>query len=56
MLPTEQQFRDIMTEIDVRTNDIIVCYDKAGMLSAPRALWMFKTYGAKNVYLLNGTY
>jgi 3-mercaptopyruvate sulfurtransferase SseA len=35
-----------MKHIDVRVNDYIVCYDKSGMLSSPRAYWMFKVFGA----------
>jgi thiosulfate/3-mercaptopyruvate sulfurtransferase len=46
----------MMKSLDVRITDTIVCYDKIGMLSAPRAFWMFKTFGATNVYILNGTF
>jgi thiosulfate/3-mercaptopyruvate sulfurtransferase len=45
-----------MKKIDMRKSDTIVCYDKAGMLSAPRAYWMLRNFGAPNVYLLNGAY
>jgi thiosulfate/3-mercaptopyruvate sulfurtransferase len=45
-----------MKNIDVRVNDYIVCYDKCGMLSSPRAYWMFKIFGAKKVFILNGTF
>jgi thiosulfate/3-mercaptopyruvate sulfurtransferase len=56
MLPPLDKFIDKMMELDVRPNDLIVCYDKCGMLSAPRAQWMLKTFGAKNVFILNGTF
>jgi len=56
MMPTEQHFREQMRKLDVRKNDAIVCYDKVGMLSAPRAFWMLKGFGAPNVYLLNGSF
>lgn len=39
---------------DIRIEDIIVIYDQSGMLSAPRAYWMLKAYGAKNVFVLDG--
>lgn len=42
--------------MDVRTTDFIVVYDKYRMISAPRAFWMLKTFGVKDVYLLNGTF
>ncbi len=45
-----------MKDMDIRKSDHIVCYDKAGMLSSPRAFWMFNVFGAENVYILNGTF
>lgn len=56
MLPPLDQFIYYMKDMDVRKSDFIVCYDKQGMLSAPRAYWMFKVFGAENVYILNGTF
>ena len=32
----------------------IILYEQEGVFSAPRAWWMLKTAGAKNVYLLDG--
>jgi thiosulfate/3-mercaptopyruvate sulfurtransferase len=55
MLPSEEQFCELMKQLDVRKSDHIVVYDQAGMLSAPRAFWMLKTFGAPHVMLLNGT-
>jgi thiosulfate/3-mercaptopyruvate sulfurtransferase len=34
----------------------VVVYDKIGMISAPRAFWMLKTFGHPNVYILNGCF
>lgn len=56
MMPTDEYFSLKMQEMDVRINDFIVVYDKYRNISAPRAFWMLKTFGASNVYLLNGTY
>ena len=42
--------------MDIRMSDTIVCYDTLGMLAAPRVSWMFRAFGAKNVYVLNGTF
>jgi thiosulfate/3-mercaptopyruvate sulfurtransferase len=32
----------------------IIIYEQDGVFSAPRAWWMLKTFGAQNVYLLDG--
>ena len=56
MLPTDDQFIEEMKNIDVRKSDDIVVYDKSNMLSAPRAYWMLKSYGVKNVRVLDGAF
>lgn len=56
MVPTEAQFEQAMRRVDVRRDDIIVVYDKLGMLSAPRAFWLMKLFGMPNVAILNGTF
>ena len=45
-----------MKAMDVRISDTIVCYDSFGMAAAPRVSWMFRMFGAKNVFILNGTF
>lgn len=42
--------------MDVRKSDIIVVYDKYRNISAPRNYWLLKTFGAPEVYILNGTF
>jgi len=54
MLPSAAQFSAEMRRLDVRITDTIVCYDTSGMISAPRAFWMFKVFGAKNAHVLDG--
>jgi len=44
-----------MRLLDVRKGDRIVVYDHSGMVSAPRAYWMFKVFGAERVKVLNGS-
>ena len=56
MLPDEEAFNRKMKELDVRVADDIVCYDSMGMLTAPRASWMMRAYGAKSVRVLDGTF
>ena len=55
-VPSEESFADNMRKLDVRKSDIVVVYDKVGMLSSPRAVWLLKTFGVSNVLLLNGTF
>lgn len=56
MIPPLEQFIYHMKDMDIRKSDHIICYDKSGMLSSPRVYWMFKVFGANNVYILNGTF
>ena len=49
MLPHANTFSEEMRKLDVRKTDRIVCYDQSGMVSAPRAYWMLKVFGADNV-------
>lgn len=54
MLPKEEEFIKHMKMMDIRKNDYIVCYDRAGIFSAPRAWLTFKLFGCNNVFVLNG--
>jgi thiosulfate/3-mercaptopyruvate sulfurtransferase len=56
MLPSVSQFTAKMKEMDVRIDDTIVCYDSLNMVVAPRVSWMMRVFGAKNVYVLDGTF
>ena len=56
MVPSVQEFSESMRKCDVRKNDIVVVYDRVGMLSSPRAYWTMKLFGLKNVMILNGTF
>jgi thiosulfate/3-mercaptopyruvate sulfurtransferase len=55
MMPNEDHFVAKMKDLDIRSSDYIVVYDKINMMSAPRALWMFKNFGV-DVLILNGTF
>lgn len=55
-VPSEKAFRESMKQMDIRITDTIVCYDSLGMLAAPRVSWMLRTFGAKKVHVLNGTF
>ena len=56
MMPSESDFIEKMKEMDVRVDDTIVCYDSMNMIIAPRVSWMMRAFGAKNVFVLNGTF
>lgn len=54
MMPTVEVFARGASAIGVRETDEIVVYDGAGLFSAARVRWMFKAFGAENVYVLDG--
>jgi thiosulfate/3-mercaptopyruvate sulfurtransferase len=51
-----KEFINWMKKLDIRTTDVIICYDRIGVFSAPRVWFNLTVYGAKNVYVLNGGY
>jgi thiosulfate/3-mercaptopyruvate sulfurtransferase len=54
MLPTEESFSRSMAELGVGDTMTIVAYEQAGVFAAPRAWWMLRTFGAREVYVLDG--
>ena len=54
MLPQAGQFAAQVAALGISNNDHIVIYDLHGINSAPRAWWMFRIFGHKNVSILNG--
>ncbi len=54
MLPTESEFSRRMSEMGVGDGMTVVVYEQAGVFSAARAWWMLRTFGAKDVHVLNG--
>lgn len=54
MLPSAEVFSRSMSALGIGDGMTIVVYEQEGVYSAPRALWMLRTFGAQNVYLLNG--
>ncbi len=53
-IPSQVQFQESAQELGVNSNTKIVIYDALGIYSSPRAFWLFKTFGFKNVFVLNG--
>jgi thiosulfate/3-mercaptopyruvate sulfurtransferase len=54
MLPDAETFSRMMSALGVGDKMTIVVYEQEGVFSAPRAWWMLRTFGAKDVYLLDG--
>jgi thiosulfate/3-mercaptopyruvate sulfurtransferase len=54
MLPDAETFSRDVAKLGVGDGMTIVIYEQEGVFSAPRAWWMFRTFGAKNVFVLDG--
>lgn len=53
-LPDAHLFADAVAELGIHAGDHVVVYDTVGMMSAPRAWWMFRAFGYKHVSVLDG--
>lgn len=54
MYPDEQQFARDVGALGISSDDLVVVYDSGGWVAAPRAWWMFLSFGHRNVRVLNG--
>lgn len=54
MVPAPEVFADAVGKMGISDTDTIVIYDGIGMFASPRAWWLFRTMGAKDVYVLDG--
>ncbi|MBV1908221.1 MAG: sulfurtransferase [Kangiellaceae bacterium] len=54
MLPSAKEFEQAVSDLGIGKDTKIVIYDAMGIFSSPRAWWMFKTMGHKDVAVLNG--
>jgi thiosulfate/3-mercaptopyruvate sulfurtransferase len=54
MLPSPEAFSRAMAALGVGDGMTIVVYEQEGVLSAPRAWWMLRTFGARDVHILDG--
>jgi len=54
MMPSPEAFSRAMSELGIGDGMTIVVYEQEGVYSAPRARWMLRTFGAREVYLLDG--
>ena len=51
----KSQFEELISQYDIDINTKIFLYEKSGIYASPRAWWMFKSMGHKDVYILNST-
>jgi thiosulfate/3-mercaptopyruvate sulfurtransferase len=54
MMPSAEAFASAMRALGIGDGMKIVVYDGAGLFSAPRVWWMFRTFGARDVSILDG--
>lgn len=53
-LPSPELFARAAGALGIAETDTIVVYDGLGLFSGPRVWWMLRTYGARDVRLLDG--
>ena len=53
-LPPPTVFEQHASAMGISRDDTIIVYDGPGMFTAPRVWWMFRTMGARNVFILDG--
>ncbi|KAF7320228.1 hypothetical protein MKEN_00807300 [Mycena kentingensis (nom. inval.)] len=55
MMPTPEQFAQACADkFGISRASHVVLYDTHGVFSSPRALWMFKSFGHPNAFILDG--
>jgi len=54
MLAPAPKFAEWMCRLGMGDRDLIVVYDGAGAYSSPRAWWMLRAMGHRNVFVLDG--
>ncbi len=53
-IPSPPVFAAAMGELGLADTDTIVVYDGPGIFSAPRVWWLLRSFGAQNVFVLDG--
>jgi thiosulfate/3-mercaptopyruvate sulfurtransferase len=54
MYPDAAQFARDIAALGISTGDTVVAYDSGGWVAAPRAWWMFLSFGYRHVKVLDG--
>jgi thiosulfate/3-mercaptopyruvate sulfurtransferase len=53
-IPSPSHFTQEAQNLGINQDSIIVVYDNIGLYSAPRAWWLFRTMGHREVFVLDG--
>jgi len=53
-MPSAQQFTAQVRALGINSDSVLVAYDRVGMFSAARALWMWRAMGHSRVAVLDG--
>jgi thiosulfate/3-mercaptopyruvate sulfurtransferase len=53
-VPTLEDFEKNVRQLGINADSKIIIYDQHGIYSSPRAWWLFKLMGHKDVFVLNG--
>ncbi len=54
MFPSNKKFSNSINKLGISKKDFIVIYDQIGFFCSARIWYIFKTYGFKNIKILNG--
>src|SRR5436853_541679 len=54
MYPDAEQFARDVSALGISSGDAVVAYDSGGWVAAPRAWWMFLSFGHRDVKVLDG--
>ena len=54
MIPSAERFAAAVGKLGIGSEDRVIVYDRDGLKFAPRAWWMFRTFGHNRVAVLNG--
>ena len=54
MMPTAELFQQEVRRLGINQNSVIVVYDDVGLYASPRAWWMLRAMGHKQVAVLDG--
>src|SRR6202158_1629353 len=54
MYPDAKQFARDVSALGISSGDTVVAYDSGGWVAAPRAWWMFLSFGHRDVRVLDG--
>jgi thiosulfate/3-mercaptopyruvate sulfurtransferase len=54
MYPTAEQFARDVSALGISSDDTVVAYDAGSWVAAPRAWWMFLSFGHRDVRVLDG--